>query len=70
MPRKLGMEYPGAIYHVIKGENRMARWLRKETRMSLKWMAQRLQMGSEIKLQLVSIVRTDTDTHAHQSCGW
>jgi hypothetical protein len=62
MPRKLRMEYPGAIYHVVnrglteeelpamrKGDKvrvMLARRLRRETTMSLKWIARRLHMGS------------------------
>ena len=77
MSRKLGIQYPGAIYHVMNrgdrreaifqddedrlgwpedelrrrakgycGKVRMARRLRQETTLSLKWIAQRLQIGS------------------------
>ena len=66
MSRKLRIEYPGAMYHVMnRGDQReaissqlpgrpkghsgkvmMARRLRQETTMSLKWIAQRLQMGT------------------------
>jgi hypothetical protein len=72
MSRKLRLEYPGAMYHVMnRGDQRedifrddedrqrflstvvegsgkvmMARRLRQETTMSLKWIAQRLQMGT------------------------
>jgi hypothetical protein len=71
MSRKLRIEYPGAMYHVMnrgdqrednfmgwaedallarrKGHGakvRLARRLRQETTMSLKWIAQRLHMGS------------------------
>ena len=62
MPRKLRMEYPGAIYHLVnrgwteeelpamwKGDKvkvMLARRLRRETTMSLKRIARRLHMGS------------------------
>jgi len=62
MPRKPRLEYPGAIYHVLnRGDQRddifkgdvgkvaIARRLRQESVMSLKWIANRLEsleMGS------------------------
>jgi hypothetical protein len=55
MSRKLRIEYPGAIYHVMnRGDQRedifrdelLACRIREETTMSLKWIAQRLHMGS------------------------
>jgi len=70
MPRELGVEYSGAIYHVMnRGDQRedifrddedrtrflatlsdpgkvaIARQLRRETTMSLKWVANNLTMG-------------------------
>ena len=64
MARKLRVEYPGAVYHVInRGEVldcraggaaaqgdahkvEIARRLRQETTMPLRWIAQRLNMGA------------------------
>ena len=57
MPRALRLQYPGAIYHVMnrgdrrepKGEVRqsaMARRLRAETRVTLKWIADQRHLGT------------------------
>jgi hypothetical protein len=57
MTRKLRIQYPGAIYHVMnRGDrrepifkddrDRIARRLRKETTMTLKWIAEKLKMGT------------------------
>jgi hypothetical protein len=56
VPRKLRIQYPGAIYHVMNREGllpkghpvkvQLARQLRQETTMSLKWIAGRLHMGA------------------------
>jgi hypothetical protein len=46
MPRHMRREFAGAIYHVMNRGDRVAARLRKETTMSLKWIAQHLEMGS------------------------
>ncbi len=56
MPRKLRVQYPGAIYHVLsRGDRRediflddvaIALRLRRETSLSLKSIAARLHLGS------------------------
>jgi hypothetical protein len=54
---KLRIQYPGAIYHVMnRGDRRepilkddrdqIARRLRKETTMTLKWIAEKIENGS------------------------
>lgn len=56
MPRKPRIQYEGAIYHAPKNlkktrkgdqrKIRIAKRLRAETTMTLKWIAQRLNMGT------------------------
>lgn len=48
MPRALRIESPGAIYHVMKDARKvqMARRLRAETTVTLKWIAEQLHMGT------------------------
>ena len=47
MARKLRVEYPGALYHVMsRGDLATAARLRQETTMTLKWISQRLEMGA------------------------
>ena len=59
MARKLRVQYPGAIYHVMnRGDRREPIFkdeadrerLRAETTMTLAWIAQRLNMGTKTHL--------------------
>ena len=43
MPRQLRIEYPGALYHLMNHGDRRPRG---ETTVTLKWIAERLRMGS------------------------
>ena len=47
MPRKTRVEFAGAVYHLLdRVLTRMARRLRTETAVSLKWIAENLSMGT------------------------
>jgi len=66
MPRKLRLESDRPIYHVINlGDQRvrLARRLRQETTINLKWIAQRLQMGSWTHVSNLLNAKSPTQVH-------
>jgi len=66
MLRKLGLQYPGAIYHLMRrwrlGEAHHGRRWRRESTMPLKWICERLAMGSW------KSVNQGLYEHSHTNC--
>jgi len=74
MPRKLRVQYPGAIYHLMnRGDRRkgdpekveIASQLRAGTTLTLKWIAQRLNMGAWTHLLNCLVPRRKRNLKSH-----